>query len=144
MLIEHGLSVTTLRLDTNEALVEAVSFYTRGLEQGLAIQRRSLRPPLLREEDLTGKRPATMLRGAKALVVLAHPDPASFNHAPARRVADCWSQFGIGMTWRDLHAERFDPVLTSDVRSSNPSQQAPRSSLGRIAKAQRESRDRRA
>ena len=45
------------------------------------------------------------------LVVLAHPDPASFNHALARAAADTARRLGHDVTLRDLHAERFDPLL---------------------------------
>jgi putative NADPH-quinone reductase len=45
------------------------------------------------------------------LVVLAHPDPASFNHALARTAADTARRLGHDVTLRDLHAERFDPLL---------------------------------
>jgi putative NADPH-quinone reductase len=45
------------------------------------------------------------------LVVVAHPDPASFNHALARTSADTARRLGHDVTLRDLHAERFDPLL---------------------------------
>lgn len=47
-----------------------------------------------------------------ALIVVANPDPKSFNHALAYTVARAWSQLRINTVIRDLHAERFDPLLT--------------------------------
>jgi NAD(P)H dehydrogenase (quinone) len=47
----------------------------------------------------------------KILIVLAHPDPASFNHALARAVRDSLVAVGHEVSLRDLHAERFDPVI---------------------------------
>jgi NAD(P)H dehydrogenase (quinone) len=45
------------------------------------------------------------------LVVLAHPDPASFNHALAATVVQASRQQGHAVVLRDLYAEGFDPVL---------------------------------
>jgi len=45
------------------------------------------------------------------LVVLAHPDPASFNHALAHAAADAARRNGHAVVLHDLHAERFDPIL---------------------------------
>jgi putative NADPH-quinone reductase len=50
----------------------------------------------------------------QALVVVAHPDPGSFNHALARAVNDVFLECGLRSSLRDLHAEPFDPVLTAD------------------------------
>lgn len=49
----------------------------------------------------------------KAVVVLGHPAPGSFNHALAQRVADTWRATGHDVTLHDLYAEGFDPVLTA-------------------------------
>ncbi len=49
----------------------------------------------------------------QALVVLAHPDPQSFNHALARAVCAGLSAGGMEVRFHDLHAEGFDPVLTA-------------------------------
>ena len=54
------------------------------------------------------------------LVVVAHPDPASFNHALADAAARAAIALGHDVVVHDLHEERFDPVL-------------PRSELGRDA-----------
>jgi NAD(P)H dehydrogenase (quinone) len=45
------------------------------------------------------------------LVVLAHPDPSSFNHALAQEAARAAREQGHEVVLRDLHAEGFDPVL---------------------------------
>lgn len=47
----------------------------------------------------------------RVLIVLAHPDPASFNHALAGAVADALAGEGHEVSLRDLYAEGFDPVL---------------------------------
>ena len=47
----------------------------------------------------------------RVLIVLAHPDPTSFNHALAGAVADALESAGHEVTLRDLYAEGFDPVL---------------------------------
>ncbi len=45
------------------------------------------------------------------LVVLAHPDQDSFNHAIARAAAGALERLGHAAVFHDLYAERFDPVL---------------------------------
>jgi putative NADPH-quinone reductase len=45
------------------------------------------------------------------MIVLAHPDPGSFNHAVARAAADTLSRLGHSVTYHDLYAEGFDPAL---------------------------------
>ncbi len=47
------------------------------------------------------------------LVVLAHPDPGSFNHALANAAAHTARRLGQDVVLHDLYAERFDPVLPS-------------------------------
>ena len=47
------------------------------------------------------------------LVILAHPDPTSLNHAIARTVVDQLGQNGHIVILHDLYAEQFDPVLAS-------------------------------
>lgn len=48
------------------------------------------------------------------LVVLAHPDPRSFNHAIASAVVETLSADGHDVRFHDLYAEGFDPLLPSD------------------------------
>lgn len=50
---------------------------------------------------------------AHALIVVAHPDPASLSHALAAAVASRLAADGCTVAWHDLYAERFDPVQRS-------------------------------
>ena len=45
------------------------------------------------------------------LVVVAHPDPSSFNHALAGAAASAARALGHDLVVHDLHEERFDPIL---------------------------------
>ncbi len=45
------------------------------------------------------------------LLLLAHPDPASFNHAISRRIADTCRRLGHRVTSHDLHREGFPTLL---------------------------------
>lgn len=45
------------------------------------------------------------------LLILAHPDAKSFNHALALAVSGALRGDGHQVTFHDLYAERFDPVL---------------------------------
>lgn len=47
----------------------------------------------------------------KIVVVLAHPQPGSFNHAIARTAAERLLANGHSVVVRDLYQEGFDPVL---------------------------------
>jgi putative NADPH-quinone reductase len=53
----------------------------------------------------TGKAPVNVL------VVLAHPDPRSFNHALAVAAVRGARTLGHDVAFHDLHAEQFDPIL---------------------------------
>jgi len=48
----------------------------------------------------------------KISVILAHPDPGSFNHAIARTVAEHLEKNHHPVFFHDLYAEKFDPLLT--------------------------------
>lgn len=48
-----------------------------------------------------------------ALVVVAHPDEGSFNHALAYAVHQVFLERGFSSVLRDLYADDFDPVLTA-------------------------------
>ena len=47
-------------------------------------------------------------------VILAHPDPNSFNHAISKTVITELHQSGHQVNFHDLYAEHFDPILQSD------------------------------
>ncbi len=47
----------------------------------------------------------------KILVILAHPNPASFNHAIAAQVVATLKDCGHTVWFHDLYAEGFDPIL---------------------------------
>lgn len=47
------------------------------------------------------------------LLVLAHPDPSSFNHAIADAVRQILENAGHTVWFHDLYLEKFDPVLVS-------------------------------
>jgi putative NADPH-quinone reductase len=51
-------------------------------------------------------------------LILAHPDPASFNHAIAQTALDALVAHGHTVRYHDLYAEGFDPIL--------PAQEIPR------------------
>ncbi len=51
------------------------------------------------------------------LIVLAHPDPASFNHALATAAAQASRQQGHTVVFHDLYAEAFDPILPAGESS---------------------------
>jgi NAD(P)H dehydrogenase (quinone) len=55
----------------------------------------------------------------KITIVLAHPDPGSFNHALAGAVAESLSVAGHAVTLHDLYAEGFDPVLPAAELASD-------------------------
>ena len=47
-------------------------------------------------------------------VILAHPDKASFNHAIASTVLEQLERNGHGVSFHDLYAENFDPLLVCE------------------------------
>lgn len=49
----------------------------------------------------------------KALVVLGHPAPGSFNHAIAETIRATWADAGCDVTFHDLAADGFDPRMTA-------------------------------
>jgi NAD(P)H dehydrogenase (quinone) len=54
-------------------------------------------------------------------VILAHPDPRSFNHAIAHAAAGELRRNGHEVHFHDLYAERFDPVLSAGEISDDAS-----------------------
>lgn len=47
----------------------------------------------------------------KISVILAHPDKTSLNHAIARTAIERIKENGYGVSFHDLYAENFDPLL---------------------------------
>lgn len=43
----------------------------------------------------------------KALVIVSHPSPDSFNHALAGVVRETWASAGCDVAYHNLHLERF-------------------------------------
>lgn len=54
----------------------------------------------------------------KILLILAHPDPSSFNHAIAKTAMEALVSNGHTVWYHDLYREKFDPLL--------PAQEFPR------------------
>lgn len=50
----------------------------------------------------------------KILIVLAHPNPASFNHAIALHAKSTLEGLGHSVTFVDLYKEKFDPLLPGE------------------------------
>jgi NAD(P)H dehydrogenase (quinone) len=48
------------------------------------------------------------------LIILAHPDPGSFNHALAQAIREALRTQGHGLVFHDLCAEEFEPLLVKD------------------------------
>ena len=44
-------------------------------------------------------------------LILAHPDPESFNHAIAQTVFNALKANGYSVSYHDLYQEKFDPRL---------------------------------
>jgi NAD(P)H dehydrogenase (quinone) len=58
---------------------------------------------------------ATQTRG-RHVVILAHPDPTSFNAAVAQAYCEAVRECGQEAILRDLYALNFDPILRNDER----------------------------
>ena len=52
-------------------------------------------------------------------VILAHPDPRSFNHAIAQATVGELLKNGHQIVFHDLYLDRFDPILLADEIASN-------------------------
>lgn len=50
----------------------------------------------------------------RVLVILAHPQPGSFNHAIANAAVATLEAGGHEVVFHDLYGERFDPLLSSE------------------------------
>jgi len=53
----------------------------------------------------------------KASIILAHPNPKSFNHAIAAAARAAFEARGWSVNYHDLYAERFDPLLPAEELS---------------------------
>jgi len=53
------------------------------------------------------------------MVIVAHPNPHSFNHAIAKTVVDQLTKNGHDIVFHDLYAEKFDPILLADEFSED-------------------------
>jgi putative NADPH-quinone reductase len=51
-------------------------------------------------------------------VILAHPEPKSFNHAIAHAACHALERLGHAVTFHDLYEEGFDPLLPADELAS--------------------------
>jgi NAD(P)H dehydrogenase (quinone) len=51
------------------------------------------------------------VEGMNISLILAHPDPQSFNHAIAQTATDGLKRNGHMVRFHDLYAEKFDPIL---------------------------------
>lgn len=47
-------------------------------------------------------------------IILAHPEPHSFNHAIAHTVCDSLKRGGHNVLFHDLYREGFNPMLPAD------------------------------
>jgi NAD(P)H dehydrogenase (quinone) len=52
-------------------------------------------------------------------VILAHPDPKSFNHAIAQTVVEALKANGHRFFFHDLYQEKFDPLLLAEESSKD-------------------------
>ncbi|HRY30537.1 MAG TPA: NAD(P)H-dependent oxidoreductase [Elusimicrobiota bacterium] len=57
----------------------------------------------------------------KISVIVAHPNPKSFNHAIAGQAAATLRQLGHAVFYHDLYREKFDPLFgVGELQSSGP------------------------
>ena len=47
-------------------------------------------------------------------LILAHPNPNSFNHAIANAIRDALQESGVSVDFHDLYAEKFDPLMRTE------------------------------
>jgi hypothetical protein len=72
-----------------------------------------------------------------ALVVVSHPDAASFNHAIARDSAVVLEALGFTTHLCDLYADNFDPVITKgEVRGQRTEDQLTNMYISLLASAE--------
>ncbi len=56
----------------------------------------------------------------KISLILAHPNPASFNHAIAQATLQTLQHRGHRVHYHDLYAERFEPLLPAEEINRDP------------------------
>jgi NAD(P)H dehydrogenase (quinone) len=57
----------------------------------------------------------------KMMIVLAHPDPKSFNHTVCKQVLSVFENLGINYYFHDLYLDGFNPVLSlSELKRKFP------------------------
>jgi NAD(P)H dehydrogenase (quinone) len=72
-----------------------------------------------------------------ALIVVSHPDEASFNHAIARNSAVALEALGFTTHLCDLYADNFDPVITKgEVRGQRTKDELTKQYIGLLASAE--------
>jgi putative NADPH-quinone reductase len=72
-----------------------------------------------------------------ALVVVSHPDDASFNHAIARNSAAALEALGFTVHLCDLYADDFDPVITKgEVRGQPTEDELTKQYIGLLESAE--------
>ncbi len=69
-----------------------------------------MRAPTVRAPTVNSALKADM----KISIILAHPDPRSFNHAIASAAVDELEKRGHEISFHDLYAEKFDPLLLAE------------------------------
>lgn len=57
----------------------------------------------------------------KTSLILAHPNPQSFNHAIARKVVETCQEVSHEIFYHDLYQEKFNPVATNEETSDGNS-----------------------
>ncbi|MBN2085317.1 MAG: NAD(P)H-dependent oxidoreductase [Anaerolineales bacterium] len=69
-------------------------------------------------------------------LILAHPDPGSFNHAIAAAAAQELARLGHVVLFHDLYAEGFDPVLPAgEIPADSPLPESVRAHGREIARS---------
>jgi NAD(P)H dehydrogenase (quinone) len=72
-----------------------------------------------------------------ALVVVAHPDEASYNHAIARASAVALEALGFNIHLCDLYADNFDPIITKgELRGQRTGDQLTKKYIRLLASAE--------
>lgn len=76
------------------------------------------------QRTATATRPEAPAGERRHLIVIAHPNPDSFNHAILGAALDVLDQPGQAVIVSDLYAEGFDPLLAADDLQGGASRSA--------------------